>query len=72
MARLDYDALNSTLRYLMFSVFSVTPGVLGDDRSAILDEAATFFKRQEDGGVAKSFDNLDFRRHVGVPDQQLA
>ena len=27
MAKLDYDALNSTLRYLMFSVFSVRPGV---------------------------------------------
>ena len=51
MARLDYDALNSTLRYLMFSVFSVTPGVLGDDRTAIVDEAATFFKQQEDSGV---------------------
>ena len=25
MARLDYDALNSTVRYLMFSVFSVGP-----------------------------------------------
>ena len=30
MARLDYDALNSTVRYLMFSVFSVRAGELGD------------------------------------------
>lgn len=29
MAKLDFDALNSTIRYLMFSVFSVSPGELG-------------------------------------------
>ena len=51
MARLDYDALNSTLRYLMFSVFAARPGALGDERAAIVDEAATFFKQQEDNGV---------------------
>ncbi len=51
MARLDYDALNSTLRYLMFSVFAVRPGALGDEREAIVDETATFFKQQEDNGV---------------------
>src|SRR5699024_12641590 len=28
VARLDYSRLNFTLRYLMFSVFSVTPGDL--------------------------------------------
>ncbi len=26
MARLDFDALNATVRYLMFSVFAVNPG----------------------------------------------
>ena len=51
MAKLDFDALNATLRYLMFSVFSVRPGVLGDDRAAIVDETATFLKQQEEGGV---------------------
>ncbi len=54
MSKLDYDALNSTIRYLMFSVFAVRPGVLadGDDaRAAIVDETATFLKRQEDKGV---------------------
>ena len=51
MARLDYDALNSTVRYLMFSVFSVSPGQLGDDREAIVDETATFFKQREEHGV---------------------
>ena len=47
MARLDFDALNATIRYLMFSVFAVRPGALGDDRDAVVDETATFFKQQE-------------------------
>ena len=34
----------------MFSVFAV-PGALGDDRAAVVDETATFFKQQEDNGV---------------------
>ena len=51
MARLDYDALNSTMRYLMFSVFSVSPGQLGEDRAAVVDETATFFKQREEHGV---------------------
>ena len=51
MAKLDYDALNSTLRYLMFSVFSVRPRVLGEQRDAVIDDAATFFKLQEERGV---------------------
>lgn len=51
MAKLDYDALNSTVRYLMFSVFSVEPGELGDERAGIVDETATFLKQQEDKGV---------------------
>ncbi len=52
MARLDYSALNSTLRYLMFSVYKVTPGVLGDDRADAAKEARVFFESQEDKGVA--------------------
>ena len=51
MARLDYSALNSTLRYLMFSVYKVTPGVLGDDRAAAAKEARAFFEGREDQGV---------------------
>ncbi|ORB26649.1 hydrogen peroxide-dependent heme synthase [Mycolicibacterium parafortuitum] len=54
MAKLDYDELNSTIRYLMFSVFAVTPGALGADddaRAALADETATFLKQQEDKGV---------------------
>jgi len=54
MAKLDYDALNSTVRYLMFSVFSVQPGELGLEdgaRAAVVDETATFLKQQEDKDV---------------------
>ncbi|MFT7025535.1 MAG: chlorite dismutase, partial [Rhodococcus sp. (in: high G+C Gram-positive bacteria)] len=51
MARLDYSALNSTLRYLMFSVYKVTPGVLGEDRAAAAKEARAFFESQEEKGV---------------------
>ena len=51
MARLDYDELNAAIRYLMFSVFAVRPGMLGEDRAAVIDEVATFLKQQEDNGV---------------------
>lgn len=51
MAKLDYESLNATIRYLMFSVFSVQPGVLGDERAAVVDETSTFLKQQEDNGV---------------------
>lgn len=51
MARLDYQALNSTIRYLMFSVFQVQPGALGDDREAAIKEARAFFDGLEDRGV---------------------
>ncbi|WP_422747951.1 hydrogen peroxide-dependent heme synthase [Mycobacterium sp. WMMD1722] len=54
MAKLDFDALNSQIRYLMFSVFAVRPGELGyedEARAAIADETATFLKQQEERGV---------------------
>ncbi|KWX64065.1 hydrogen peroxide-dependent heme synthase [Mycobacterium sp. NAZ190054] len=54
MAKLDYDELNSTIRYLMFSVFAVKPGALDasdDARASVVDETATFLKGQEDAGV---------------------
>ncbi|NEW40595.1 chlorite dismutase family protein [Nocardia cyriacigeorgica] len=51
MARLDYQALNSTIRYLMFSVFQVQPGALGDDREAAIKEARAFFDGLADRGV---------------------
>ncbi len=51
MARLDFDALNATIRYLMFSVFAVNQGELPEDRAEVTDETATFLKQQEDNGV---------------------
>jgi peroxiredoxin len=54
MAKLDYDALNAALRYLMFSVFSVRPGALGEQRDAVIDDASSFFKLQEERGVVAS------------------
>jgi hydrogen peroxide-dependent heme synthase len=54
MARLDYDELNATVRYLMFSVFSVRPGLLGTEseaRVAVIDDTVTFFKQREEHGV---------------------
>ncbi|MGW0044306.1 hydrogen peroxide-dependent heme synthase [Rhodococcus sp. NPDC003348] len=51
MARLDYDKLNSTLRYAMFSVFQAQPGVLGDDRAAAVKNAQDFFDSFEDTDV---------------------
>ena len=54
MAKLDFDALNSTIRYLMFSVYAVKPGVLADGdgaRAAVVDETEAFLKQQEDNGV---------------------
>jgi len=51
MAKLDYDKLNSTTRYMMISTFAVIPGELGEDREDVVDDAATFLKQQEDTGV---------------------
>ena len=51
MAKLNYDKLNATVRYVMFSAFAVKPGVLGfdeDSRAAVIDETATFLKQQLD------------------------
>ena len=51
MAKLDYDALNSMTRYMMLSVFAVQPEALGEERSSLVDETATFLKQQEECGV---------------------
>ena len=47
MARLDYEELNSTIRYLMFSVFKVRAGELAVDGGAGIDrgEAAADLER---------------------------
>jgi chlorite dismutase len=49
--RLDYNALNDTIRYTMWSVFKVEPGKLGDDRTQATGEASDFLKKLEDSGV---------------------
>jgi chlorite dismutase len=51
MSRLDYNTLNSTIRYTMWSVFRVEPGRLGSDRAAAAEEAATFLKGLESKDV---------------------
>lgn len=51
VARLDFQTLNSTIRYLMFSVFQVQPGQLGDDREAAIKDAQVFFEGLADKGV---------------------
>lgn len=52
MASLDYNALNSAIRYLMFSAFRVRGEGLGNgDRHAISDEVNTLIKGHENGGV---------------------
>ncbi|MEO8815346.1 MAG: hydrogen peroxide-dependent heme synthase [Mycobacterium sp.] len=53
MARLDYEQLNSVVRYVMYSVFSVRPGALdeGHTREQVADETSTFLKQQEERGV---------------------
>ncbi|MGE3285398.1 MAG: hydrogen peroxide-dependent heme synthase [Pseudonocardia sp.] len=51
MARLDYAALNDTIRYTMWSVFRVRPGALGDERSAPAQEAAAFVDALAGKGV---------------------
>ena len=54
MAKLNYDEINAAVRYVMFSVFTARPGVLGYDqesRAAVIDETAAFLKQQEENGV---------------------
>ena len=47
MTRLDYAELNSTVRYLMFSVFSVRPGELPEQRDDLFADTRTFFEKLE-------------------------
>ncbi|MCK0440504.1 chlorite dismutase family protein [Gordonia alkaliphila] len=51
MARLDYTELNATVRYLMFSVFRVRAGELGDDRAAAIADLDRFLAGLEESGV---------------------
>ncbi|MFC0315310.1 hydrogen peroxide-dependent heme synthase [Gordonia phosphorivorans] len=51
MARLDYNELNATVRYLMFSVFRVRAGELGDDRTETIADLDRFLTGLEEAGV---------------------
>ncbi|WP_214407878.1 hydrogen peroxide-dependent heme synthase [Pseudonocardia lacus] len=51
MARLDYTALNSEIRYTMWSVFQARPGALGDDRGAAGGELTEFLDSLAGKGV---------------------
>ena len=51
MARLDYAALNDTVRYTMWSVFRIEPGRLDDDRTAAAAQAQEFVDGLEAKGV---------------------
>ncbi|RZL77304.1 MAG: hypothetical protein EOP32_25455 [Rhodococcus sp. (in: high G+C Gram-positive bacteria)] len=66
MSRPDFDALNSQIRYLMFSVFQVEPGVLGDDREAVIKQARIFFEGQAEKGVVVRglYDVAGLRAHA--------
>src|SRR6478735_3979230 len=52
MTRLDYAALNSTIRYTMWSVFWIQPGKLPADRSEPAREAQQYLETLEGKGVA--------------------
>ncbi|WP_445190046.1 hydrogen peroxide-dependent heme synthase [Pseudonocardia sp. Cha107L01] len=41
-SRLNYTALNDTIRYTMWSVFRVQPGRLGNDRVGVAEQAGEF------------------------------
>ncbi|MGB6245609.1 hydrogen peroxide-dependent heme synthase [Gordonia sp. (in: high G+C Gram-positive bacteria)] len=51
MTRLDYAELNSTIRYLMFSVFKVRAGELPEDREAVAADLRRFLDEIADKGV---------------------
>ncbi|MFY9805866.1 MAG: hypothetical protein WAK86_01200, partial [Pseudonocardiaceae bacterium] len=52
MSRLDYAALNATIRYTMWSVFRVEPGKLPADRTEPAREAQQYLESLEGKGVA--------------------
>lgn len=49
--KIDFDALNSTLQYALWSAFQIPAGKLGDDRAAIAAEFQEFLDSYKDSGV---------------------
>lgn len=64
MAKLDYEKLNATQRYLQYAVFRAIPGALGTERDEIIAEAEKFFEQLETEGkvvVRGIYDNTGIR-----------
>ena len=64
MAKLDYEKLNATQRYLQYAVFRAIPGALGTERDEIIAEAEKFFEQLETDGkvvVRGIYDNTGIR-----------
>ena len=64
MAKLDYEKLNATQRYLQYAVFRAIPGALGTERDEIIAEAEKFFEQLKSEGkvvVRGIYDNTGIR-----------
>ncbi|OIR45531.1 hydrogen peroxide-dependent heme synthase [Corynebacterium sp. NML130628] len=64
MAKLDYEKLNATQRYLQYAVFRAIPGALGTERDEIIAEAEKFFEELKTEGkvvVRGFYDNTGIR-----------
>lgn len=64
MAKLDYEKLNATQRYLQYAVFRAIPGALGTERDEIIAEAEKFFDQLKEEGkvvVRGIYDNTGIR-----------
>ncbi|OIR42441.1 hypothetical protein BJP08_03810 [Corynebacterium sp. NML140438] len=64
MAKLDYEKLNATQRYLQYAVFRAIPGALGTERDDIIAEAEKFFDQLKEEGkvvVRGIYDNTGIR-----------
>jgi thiamine-phosphate diphosphorylase len=75
MARLDYDALNATVRYVMFSAFAVNPGVLGydgDSRAAVIDGADYLGVGPCFPSVTKSFESFAAAEFIGAVAREIS
>ena len=64
MAKLDYEKLNATQRYLQYAVFRAIPGALGTERDEVIAEAEKFFEQLKEEGkvvVRGTYDNTGIR-----------
>ena len=51
MAKIDYDKLNNTIRYTMWSSFKITAGTLDEDRAAVAKDFQAFLDSYKDSAV---------------------